>query len=451
MKEFAAFTDAERIRAIFQDHLPRCARGPFRIAGCQIMHAALKTFEKEQSRRKSHLSALYRLELVDDAEGKRLEQLLYSKTYLDSRSRTEFVRNLNSRLSASNFHVSLAHLPELDTVVWCFPNDPALPMLADVVDPGRVLSYLPYDRLPAAWDAPEKIREVRIEIVNYRPERRCIARYEIVSASSGERAVLFGKTYREKGGEEVHRRMAALGENGEEDSPAGFRIPRPFGYGAETGTVWMEALPGSPLIDAALGENGPALLRSAAAGLAAFQRASLGGLARHAGLSHLEEAEKKTRKLETALPEFGHRVRRLFQRLAEAADALPEAPETLLHGDFHIDQLRVCNGRIALFDFDELCLGDPLQDAANFLADLHVRQLDPARIEALSGEFLQAYASHAPWPVSPERLHWLFSLQLLTKAYRAYWQQKSGHGAIIERCLARAERRLPFSFRGGRR
>ncbi|MDX2032217.1 MAG: phosphotransferase [Blastocatellia bacterium] len=451
MKEFAAFTDAEQMRAIFQDNLPGCARGPFKIVGCKVMHTSLKTFLKEQSRRKSHLSALYRLELVDAANGRKLEQLLYAKTYLDHRSRAEFLRNLNARHSETKFHVSLAHLPELDTVVWCFPNDPALPLLADAVNPDLAIRHLPYELLPEAWNAQEKIRDLRVEIVNYRPEIRCLAKYHLTSAVTGESAPLFGKTYGDGLGEAIHQRMVALREGAGEERPEAFRIARPLGYKPSTRTVWMEALTGASLIERVLGGREAGLMHRTAAGLVAFQQASLTIANRATQAAHLEEAEKKTAKLEGSFPERARPVRDLLRRLQETAASFPPSTETLLHGDFHIDQLRVCGDRLALFDFDELCLGNPLQDVANFLADLHARDLDPALTESLSKEFLAAYQALAPWEVSAERLHWFFSLQLLTKAYRAYWQQKDNLETIIERCVAQADRGLSFAPRGGRR
>src|SRR5262249_35761362 len=104
MREFEQFTDAEIMRARFQRLFPYCAHGPLRVTDCEVLRARVKfhrprlRYLEEESQRKSYMSALYRLQVTDSFNGRRSEQMLYAKAYLDNRSHAEFVRNMNSKL-----------------------------------------------------------------------------------------------------------------------------------------------------------------------------------------------------------------------------------------------------------------------------------------------------------------------------------------------------------------
>ena len=74
----------------------------------------------------------------------------------------------------------------------------------------------------------------------------------------------------------------------------------------------------------------------------------------------------------------------------------------LIHGDFHIQQLLLLDDkRIALFDFDELAIANPLLDVANFCADLYTGD---AKIGGTSGA-KRAYSAPSFWPI-PARALW---------------------------------------------
>jgi len=73
-----------------------------------------------------------------------------------------------------------------------------------------------------------------------------------------------------------------------------------------------------------------------------------------------------------------------------------------------------------------LALGDPLQDLASFIVDLHLQILDPSLTQRLAMAFIRSYRSHAEWETARNRLNWHIRFQFVTKAYRMLtsWQHQ---------------------------
>jgi Ser/Thr protein kinase RdoA (MazF antagonist) len=143
-----------------------------------------------------------------------------------------------------------------------------------------------------------------------------------------------------------------------------------------------------------------------------------------------------------AAPEFADRAARLLASLAMASAQLPEPPASLIHGDFHPEQVWIDEGRVVLFDFDEFAAGDPMEDLAEFVVKLG--PIDPgARFATL---LLAAYAQTAPSQFSQRRLQWHLAVQQLLQASRAFVFQIEGWRGHLELRLARAEALCPTPF-----
>jgi aminoglycoside phosphotransferase (APT) family kinase protein len=96
-----------------------------------------------------------------------------------------------------------------------------------------------------------------------------------------------------------------------------------------------------------------------------------------------------------------------------------------MYWDFHVDQLLAQDGKVAFFDFDELAIGDPLQDIANFIVDLQFRDVNPILARRMAKSLYDAYRSQVQWEVSIDRVRWHARVQFINKAYRVYVQQSS--------------------------
>ena len=422
----ALLTDGEQMKGVLQARVPGYAGGGV-IDGCEIVHTRYRTTERDRRHARPFLSVGYRLEVLD-AIGGRAGQLVHAQAYGVGDSAERFRRATATGRFAPRFGPAVAHLPELGTLVWAFPNDPRLPHLPEVIDPIAVRRHLP----------PElgHVADVDVQVVRYKPEVRCITRYRL--APSG--LVIFGKTFRHDGAAEVWRRMDALATRLAGDADA-FLVPRPLGFDASVKTVWQTGVSGTPLIELVRGGDGVGHVTAAGRGLARLHALELDGLPHTTLGDRFVAARAEAAELGAAYPCLRGRLEALVARLEHDVWSLPPMPDGLVHGDFLLKQLVVDGDRLAIFDFDNLALGDPLQDLAKCIADLYHQELAPGTARALTASLLSTYRAHAHRQVPGERLRWQLSVQLLRDAY--YWHKRRqltpGFERELEGLLARAE------------
>ncbi|MCQ8118596.1 aminoglycoside phosphotransferase family protein [Methylomonas rosea] len=422
LDQFTPLLDAEWMAATLQRYLPECLAGDWQVTGCEIQHPRYKTYRLAENRERSFLSLVYHL------QGRKLpssiadQRILYARAYLGQRSHQAFAEAQASGKKA-------IHLAELGMVGWRFPDDPAMPWLAELMDSRRI---------------PELGQQTvsSIEIVNYRPEIRCTARYRFAAENTEPERVVYGKTYADERGKTVHDQLSILQKQFQ--SNLGFVMPKALAYDLEHRTVWLEGLQGQMLTEldfaTTLAENIPALVNA----LAVFHQLTPPSLPAITLPQHLLEWCKKAEKLSNAYPAIQPVLSVL---LSELQQNRPEVDMLgLIHGDFHIDQLLVLpNGRLALFDYDELALGDPLQDLANFAADLYNYPYPVATIDQLVRQLFTAYSAAKQGQADPQRFAWHLRGQLLTRAYRTFIQQKSAAEQRIADFIALALRPWPLA------
>ncbi len=308
------------------------------------------------------------------------------------------------------------------------PHDPRLPQLRDLVDGGRVVRDLPYESLP--FSGSEAIRDIKIEVVRYRPEQRCILRYDIGFGPDGDRLVLFAKVFSDGTGEHVFARMQHCYAAAR---ALGVRVARPLGYRAAVRSVWQEELSGIPVAET-LGAAGTYRepLMTIGHCLASLHGAGLPMTQRVSREARLTDARKKAHKLAQVFPQLAGSLAGHIERAQSELTDLPLVHETVIHGDMHFDQFRLANdGVLALFDFDEWSRGDPAQDLADLIVDArigefgrHKAEVDRARLPDMIRVLLDSYRQRAAWTVGDAAIAWHTRLQLITKAYRSCIQQE---------------------------
>ncbi|MDC4206936.1 MAG: aminoglycoside phosphotransferase family protein (plasmid) [Candidatus Manganitrophus sp.] len=443
MKKFERFIDPDRMTALFQQRLSEFSQGHLIITECRIGYARYKTYKKPSAWDRSSLAICYHLEIHDRSARKNRGQILYAKAFLRDRSRIEFQKIKGVSSIPSGCEEGIMHLPELDMIVWVFPNDPVLLHLPECIHPEAVKRHLPYDRLPAGLDGAADIVDISSEVIHYRPEARCTTRCRVRwgSPDKQKEEVFFGKTFSDDRGKEIHQRMEALWKISSRD-PKRFMVAEPLGYREEIKTVWQSGLKGDPLVNALNQTNDLSILEAVAEGLASFHKSDLHSPVRITLDDHLAEIRKKISKLTRAFPEWREWLQAIERNLTRSIDRLTPIPSKIVHGDFTVQQLLVCEGRIAFFDFDEFAIGDPAQDVANFIVDLQFRSLDPNLVEEMKVVFPRAYQRRIDWPLSADRLNWHLQIQFITKAYRIYIRQRAGMEREIKEIIALAQERL---------
>lgn len=422
LDQFSPLLDAERMAATLQRHLPECLAGDWQVTGCEIQHPRYKTYRLAENRERSFLSLVYHLQGRQLPSSAAEQRILYARAYLDQRSHQAFAE-------AQACGENAIHLAELGMVGWRFPDDPAMPWLGQLMDSQKI---------------PELGQQSvsAIEIVNYRPEIRCTARYRFAASEAEPARVVYGKTYADERGRTVYDNLHGLQKQSQLD--AAFIMPEALAYAAFRRTLWLEGLQGQALaeLDFATGvaEKIPALANA----LAAFHLLTPPSLPAITLSQHLQEWRKKADKLSHAYPAIQPALAALLNELRQTR---PEFEMLgLIHGDFHIDQLLVLpNGRLALFDYDELALGDPLQDLANFAADLYNYPYPIAEIDPLVRQLFKAYSAANHSRTNLQRFVWHLRGQLLTRAYRTFIQQKSATQQRVADFIALALRQWPLA------
>ncbi|MEW6129113.1 MAG: aminoglycoside phosphotransferase family protein [Acidobacteriota bacterium] len=444
MQNLEIFTNPDAARTVLQNHLPGFSHHQLQIDRCRILNSRYKTFLKDQSNEKSFLSICYQLGISRRENGAVDDHILYAKIFPPHASDREFSKTLNLRLSQPKFGMALSHLADFDMLVWSFPNDPTLTSLQDIMRLQSVKRYFPYQHI--ACKSPEHLTALQTTVVNYRPEIRCTTRFEISFKHRDKIAnlVLYGKTFADDSGAEIYQRnqnlWRLLGQ-----SKLNFKIARPLDYVAEIRTIWQQALPGVSLLSLINARSNRAIFKSIAQGLANFHELDWQVGNRITVDEILSECRKKAGKLLNAFPEQRETITAIHHQLQAVNSKLPPVNETLIHGDFHINQLLYHRNQIALFDFDELAIGDPMQDLANFIVDLLTQPIDANLAISLSRVFLNNYSKLKP--ICVERLRWHLTAQFLTKAYRLYWQQAECLPDKINKLLSLARQGVPELLR----
>ena len=149
----------------------------------------------------------------------------------------------------------------------------------------------------------------------------------------------------------------------------------------------------------------------------------------------LDAAARKAAVVEAVLPELGDRLDALVRRLGGALPAgLPLVPA---HGDFHVDQLLLRDGDIAVVDFDGLCVAAPALDLATYAADVvRGRPGDLERVQTVLEPLLDGYGAR------PDALEWHLAAAVLARAAHPFQRQVPRWRERVQATLAVAEATL---------
>lgn len=264
----------------------------------------------------------------------------------------------------------LGHLPALGALAQLYPLDRKLPGLVEASG-----------ALAAGAPGPERIR--------YKPGRKALLRYPLPGGGAN-----YGKLHGYERRPEIRAWTAYL-------RAAGLPTPAIVGWRPASGLLLQAEAPGRPLKSL---RAAPDYLDWMAPAAGLLQRLHAIGAengphpsgpepsaANHAArpLRVLDEAgaaQAAADAIARLRPALAPQVRRLAAGVAAGIAAAPPG-RTLVHGDFYDDQIMVSAAGPWLLDLDELGLGRPLGDAANFAAHLALAGLDEAR-----AAFLDAFA-----------------------------------------------------------
>ena len=417
----ARFADPAVMKALLTERLPLLCPSSWAMTSCHVQHVRYSPKKKIED---SSLVACYHLGVRDRDSQQERRVILYGKAFCNGRSQKEIDCLARRCADTEVLHGMPHHFRDLDLLLWIFPADPAIPHLPVVSDPERVIAHLPYPFLPKGLDGAGDIWSVDVQVVNYRPELRCTTRYDLSwgPADQPQRFTIFGKTFQNGEGRDVYARSEYLWNrySGVDEEVL---FPQPLGYTPEVQTLWQLGVEGTQLCCVIEEGNCDSYLRTVAKGLSMVHNSDLADLPKWTLDEHLTEVNKKIEKLRRAAPSLVDKLDLLTQLVHRDVPNPSDIPLRPIYWDFHVNQLLAQDEKVAFFDFDELVIGDPLQDIANFIVDLQFRDVSQFLAQRMARSLYDSYRAQVDWAAPIDRVRWHARIQFINKAYRVYISQ----------------------------
>lgn len=427
------YTDAAVMRPLLQARLPGYAEGRLRIDALSVSKARRNTSLR---RNPCPITLCYELQVSDLAGGRAGTQVLYAKVYRPGLALSFYRRQDPGCLAQPAFGDALVHLDDLNMVLWALPNDPGLPQLRKLLDPGQADDALPWAELGTTR---AEFACVGVELLRYEPECRATLRYTLTSVNGTGTRALYAKTFCDNRARDIYQRFEHFWQLAQADADAPL-VAKPVGYSPATHTVWQAQAMGAPLLGSLDAHDAKALIGRVASALSLLHAAPLTptrGATPRSAAHWVSEARRRQNKISRAAPMLAARVARVADAIAAQAGHQYTRSLSLIHGDFHPEQIWVQQGRVVLFDFDEFTLGDPMEDLAGFVLKLDRE----GAAHELSSSLIERYAACAPGRFDQRSLNWHLTVQSLLQASRAFVFQQPGWTDELERRLTGSEAR----------
>lgn len=288
-----------------------------------------------------------------------------------------------------------------------------------------------WDRVLFADGPYTRLQPGQQQILAYKPERRLVLKVE----SQHGPAVL--KAYTSPAYAEIASRVRRLPEID------GLRTPRRIGRSNRHQVLAFEWMAGELLAAAhpttaspESTEHAPVFAQDVATALAALHNGDPGKGCWHAAPSTWGKMSAATTAITALAPKLDAKLRAILNDLQPILDR-PDPAGCLVHNDCTPDQfLRLPTGALALLDWDQAGLGDPMTDLAAYMADCLVRDLYSHNLDSHSlGEI-----SLTAWLRAPAITAWL-------EAYRHNAPANFSGPRLAAHLAARLLRLAPESFR----
>ena len=422
METSELFTDPLKMKDFFQQQLPGFSGGECIVNKCQVLRFRYHREKNTESVEKGFFTVRYELEVKHRFNRQEDKQLLFAKVYPKAR-RQEELRNLRTEHSLHpRFAAMVLDIPDLDMIVWSFPNDPGISHLAEIMNPDKITRYLPFELLPQGVNGPGDITDAKLDVIRYHPEVRCTFHLNLICRSSELPSAthdLYGKTFNDERGEDLYRLIRFLWMKSIKNAGS-FIIAQPLAYNSRAKILWQETLSGKPLGSIIGKANCKDFLWSVAGGLAWIHKSSLTSIVKQGTFDQLEAIVDKTYVVMSELPRFREQLELIVSSIKKDLPGLAKITDRPVHGSFRIKELLVCEKGLAVFDLDKVTMGDWVRDLALFLVDLHLVYRDADLVHLMSGSFYRSYCSQVDWEVPVDRLKWHIQVQYLKRVYWIY-------------------------------
>jgi aminoglycoside phosphotransferase (APT) family kinase protein len=230
-----------------------------------------------------------------------------------------------------------------------------------------------------------------------------------------------------------------------------FTVPHVVGTDPSQGLLGVNWLSGDTLPDYLKKDDVDGTMRRICEGLNSLHALPSQGTGEVRAREFAGEMRAAAADLAVGCPNLAAQIRRHAELacdlLASVGDITP-AKRATLHADFHWKQLRINAQRIALFDLERVCTGDPLVDVANFATQLHLLgcraevDVDQATASAWSRFFLDAWGKTTCEQPDATRMKCHSVLSALRLARGAMRHLRPDWRALVVACVEHTERVL---------
>ena len=221
-----------------------------------------------------------------------------------------------------------------------------------------------------------RVKDCDPEVLHNRLGSRQVFSYKLDISKNGDHdssaLELIGKQYKDgTEGERTYLAMQKLWSNGFDGSTP-FNIPEIFCYASNLNLLIQKKADGK-LLSEYLKEDDSVC------------RAQMDRVAGWLGKLHMLETDnedievhkndevsikKFADDLGERYPEHASKVKDLATTLCRKVSFYENVTTTLVHGDFHPDNIFVANNSVTAIDFDQLCVSDPARDLGYFIAQI---------------------------------------------------------------------------------
>jgi aminoglycoside phosphotransferase (APT) family kinase protein len=214
----------------------------------------------------------------------------------------------------------------------------------------------------------------------------------------------------------------------------GISIPEPLDFSSTLCMLFQEEVPGLPAKTLIKQSPQPVFLRQLARTLAKLHQSPLLLDGPMRVKDHLRRCHPSHQFLSMACPALSAKIDYIVRNALKFEAASGKINFTPIHGDFHLGQVHLENGRAWLIDFDALDYGDPAADLGNVLVFLKGKAREIPNISELIAAFLDEYFSVMP-PEIAQRIPLYEGLTHLRRACKCLRLQEHGWERKVKRMV----------------
>lgn len=443
LPQLSMILDTEAMRRTLWNGMFESAsvRDRFLIRQCDIIQVRYKP--------ESSCMVSYRLNVENVETGESGEQILCGRAFPDGRSLPQWEKASTQALVQPRFGKPLIHLPEVEMILWSFPNDRKIHTLPASSHAALSTSSIPPNWVLAHVGTGWQVADTKSRVMHYVGEHTCTVQtsFELIHSSQDTRQTLtiFGKAYYNEEGAQTDLVMRQLWDS-EARRSGRLGVARPLRYDTRLKTLWQEGIQGTTLENHSI--ETPAsipLLEKAAHTIATFHTTPLSNIPQITMAEQLSKLESVASVLMQCRPTCRPILVPLQDRLIEQAKIISLGPTATLHGDLHMKNLFLTHDRIALIDLDNVCEGHPGLDLGSFVAGLLTgalaKHVPLSQMAVPVQRFLNHYNQSTPWKIDQHTLAWFTAVALVVeRSHRCITRLKHNQREHLKALLSLADR-----------